>query len=134
MLRCWLIYATAPKTLKAAEANDALNEYVSDRSRGIPVVHDHFIGSPHGGFVVIFPRDDQELARMDDPGPLAGWTIERRPLVFSLTAVGFDAQVGFTLENYGKTNLDALRADEPEDPRYWWRRRDPAQEAARPRR
>jgi hypothetical protein len=123
MLRCWLIYATAPAGVTAAQANDALNAYIADLSHGLPVVHDHFTGTPHGGFVVIFPRDGQELARMDNPGPLAGWTIEKRPLVFSLTPVGFDAQVAFTLVRYGKTNLDALRADEPDDPRYWWRRK-----------
>jgi hypothetical protein len=123
MARCWLIYAIAPDGVSAREANDALNLYISDLTRGIPVAHDHFIGTPHGGFVVLFPRDEQQLGRLDDPGPLAGWTIERHALVFSLTPVGFDEQVGFTLESYGRTTLDALRAEEPDDPRYWWRRR-----------
>ena len=123
MARCWLIYATAPRDLNARAANDALNAYISDLSRGIPVAHDHFTGTPHGGFVVIFPRDEKELARLDDPGPLAGWTIETHPLVFSLTPVGFSAQVDFTLENYGNTSIGALRAEEPDDPRYWWQRR-----------
>ena len=123
MVRCWLVYATAPAGVSARAANEALNLYISDLSRGIPVVHDHFTGTPHGGFVVLFPRNEQELARLDEPGPLAGWTIQRHPLVFSLTPVGFDAQVGFTLENYGKTTLDSLRGEESEDPRYWWQRR-----------
>jgi hypothetical protein len=109
--------------MSAREANDALNRYISDPSRGIPVVHDHFTGAPHGGFIVLFPRDERELAGLDNPGPLAGWRVERHPLVFSLTPVGFDAQVGFTLENYGKTTLAVLRAEEPEDARYWWQRR-----------
>jgi hypothetical protein len=123
MMRCWLLYATAPEGMSAREANDALNLYISDLSHGIPVVHDHFTGAPHGGFVVMFPRTEEELAKLDDPGELAGWKIEKHPLVFSMTPVGFDAQVGFTLENYGQTTLDQLRAEEPEDPRYWWQRR-----------
>jgi hypothetical protein len=123
MPRCWLVHAIAPQDLSAREANDALNRYISDLSRGIPVVHDHFTGTPHGGFAVLFPRNDRELARLDDHGPLAGWTITTHALVFSLTPVGFDAQLAFTIENYGKTTLDELRAAEPEDARYWWQRR-----------
>jgi hypothetical protein len=122
MDRCWLVYAIAPDGMNARFANDALNEYISDSRRGIPVVHDHFTGKPHGGFAVVFPRDDEELAMLDDPGPLEGWEIHRHPLVFALTPVGFDAQLGFTLEQYGATNLDVLREAEPTDPRYWWQR------------
>jgi len=109
--------------MSASEANDALNTYIADPSRGIPVVHDHFTGKPHGGFAVLFPRDENELARLNDHGPLEGWEIHHHPLVFAITLVGLDAQVGFTLQEYGQTTLDALRADEPEDPRYWWQRR-----------
>ena len=123
MDRCWLVYAIAPEGLSARAANDALNEYISDLSRGIPVVHDHFTGKPHGGFAVFFPRDDAELAGLDDSGPLEGWEIHRHPLVFALTPVGFAAQLNFTIEEYGGTSLDALRAAEPADPRYWWQRR-----------
>jgi hypothetical protein len=68
MGRCWLVYAIAPEGVSARAANDALNEYISDAGRGIPVVHDHFTGKPHGGFAVLFPRDDAEVARLDDPG------------------------------------------------------------------
>jgi hypothetical protein len=123
MERCWLVYAIAPEGMSARAANDALNAYISDTSRGIPVVHDHFTGKPHGGFAVLFPRNDAELERLDDAGPLDGWEIQRHPLVFALTPVGFDAQLGFTIEEYGGTSLDALREAEPADPRYWWQRR-----------
>ena len=122
MSRCYLVYAIAPDQMSARDANDALNAYIEDRGRGVPVAHDHFTGKPHGGFAVLFPRNDNEL-RLDNPGPLEGWEIHHHPLVFALTPVGFDAQVGFTLQEYGHTTLDALRADEPEDPRYWCQRR-----------
>jgi hypothetical protein len=106
--------------MNARDANHALDLYISNALRGIPVFHDHFAGRPHGGLVVIFPRDDDELSRLDDPGPLSAWTLRKHALVFSLTPVGFHAQVGFTLENYGKTTLAVLQAEEHQDPRYWW--------------
>jgi hypothetical protein len=120
--RCYLVYALAPPGTSAREANDLLNEYVDDSSRGLAVWHDHFIGE-HGGAVVLDVRDEGEEARLDDPGPLDGWTIGRHPLTFSLTAVGFAAQTSFTLEGYRDVTLDELAANEPDDPRYWWRRK-----------
>jgi hypothetical protein len=122
--RCHLVYALAPEAMPAAEANDALNEYVDDARRGVPVFHDHFSARPHGGCAVFEVRSEDELALLDDPGPLAGWRIAHHPLAFALTAVGFTAQTEFTLEAYGRTTLAKLRAAEPPDPRFWWRRRE----------
>jgi hypothetical protein len=118
--RCHLVYALAPAGTSAREANDLLNEYVADRSRGLAVWHDHFMGE-HGGAVVLDVRDDAEEQRLDDPGPLEGWELHLHPLTFSLSAVGFSAQTSFTLEGYRDVSLDELAADEPDDPRYWWR-------------
>jgi rhodanese-related sulfurtransferase len=119
--RCHLVYALAPAGTSARAANDLLNEYVADRSRGLAVWHDHFVGD-HGGAVVLDVRSDDELARLTDPGPLEGWQLRTHPLTFSLTAVGFSAQTSFTLEQYRDVSLDELAAAEPDDPRYWWRR------------
>jgi hypothetical protein len=118
--RCFLIYALAPEGTSAREANDLLNEYVADRRRGLAVWHDHFMGV-HGGAVVLDVRSEEELALLDDPGPLAGWALTAHPLTFSLTAVGFAAQTSFTLEQYRGTSFEALAAAEPDDPRFWWR-------------
>jgi hypothetical protein len=109
--------------MSARRANLALNNYVADERRGIPVVHDHFAGRPRGGFMVVYPAGDEQRALLEQPGPLEGWEIVSHPLTFSLSPVGFAAQVDFTLENYGGTTLNKLRADEPRDPRYWWQRR-----------
>ena len=106
--------------MTAREANDRLNEYVADATRGIAVWHDHFVGS-HGGSAVLDVRSEEEHARLDDPGPLDGWRIAVHPLTFSLSAVGFTAQTTFTVENYGGVTLDQLAADEPDDPRFWWK-------------
>ena len=121
--RCFLVYALAPDGTSAREANDLLNEYVADESRGLAVWHDHFVTS-HGGVVVLDVRSDGEEARLDDPGPLADWSVAVHPLTFSLSAVGFTAQTSFTLENYRGVTLDELTASEPDDPRFWWKRND----------
>jgi hypothetical protein len=120
--RCYLVYALAPEAVKAREANDLLNEYVGEARRGLAVWHDHFVGA-HGGAAVLDVRSDEERALIDDAGPLAGWEIAVHPLTFSLSAVGFAAQTSFTLERYRGVRLDDLAAAEPDDPRYWWRRR-----------
>jgi hypothetical protein len=96
--RCFLVYALAPEGTTAREANDRLNEYVADSRRGLSVWHDHFV---------------------------AGWEMSVHPLTFSLSAVGFAAQTSFTLESYRGVSPDDLAAAEPDDPRFWWRRRSP---------
>jgi hypothetical protein len=117
--RCYFVYALAPAGVSARRANELLNEYIGDRSRGVIVTHDHFVGR-HGGFAVFHVRTDDELAKLDDPGPLEGWRLDVHPLTFSLTGVGFVAQVDFTLENYAGTTLADLSDAEPRDRRYWW--------------
>jgi hypothetical protein len=119
--RCHLVYALAPAGVSARKANELLNEYVADRSRGLAVWHDHFVGE-HGGVVVLDTHDDDEEAQLGDPGPLEGWQLGVHPLTFSLSAVGFSAQMSLTLEQYRDVSLEQLAADEPDDPRYWWRR------------
>jgi len=120
--RCFLVYALAPERTTAREANDRLNDFVADRRRGLAVWHDHFVGV-HGGAVVLDVRSDEELELLDEGGPLAGWQLSTHPLTFSLSAVGFAAQTSFTLEQYRDVSLDELAATEPDDPRFWWKRR-----------
>ena len=122
--RCHLVYALAPDDTSASRANELLNEYVADRRRGLAAWHDHFVGR-HGGAVVLDVRSDAEAALLDHPGPLAGWRVDVQPLTFSLSAVGFAAQTTFTLEQYRGVSLDDLASLEPDNPRYWWRRRKP---------
>jgi hypothetical protein len=86
------------------------------------VCHDHFVGA-HGGAVVLDVRSEEERALLDDPGPLGGWEMAVHPLTFSLSAVGFAAQTLFRLESYRGVSFDDLAASEPDDPRFWWKRR-----------
>jgi hypothetical protein len=121
--RCHLVYALAPEGVTAREANDLLNEYIGDRRRGIVVFHDHFTGKPHGGVAVWDVRSDDEAGLLEDPGPLAGWTVTVHPLTFALTANGFAAQTRLTLESYAGTSLEQAAAEEGDDERFWWRKR-----------
>ncbi len=118
------MYALAPDGTAARAANDLLNEYVADSRRGLSVWHDHFVGT-HGGAVVLDVRTEEERALLEDLGALKGWQVSVHPLTFSLSAVGFAAQTSFTLESYRGVSLDDLAAAEPDDPRFWWRRRSP---------
>jgi len=119
--RCYLVYALAPADVPARAANDALNAYIGEGLRGLPVFHDHFTGKPHGGVAVFYVATGAELARLDDPGPLEGWTISVHPLVFALAPLGFFAQAEFTTEQYGGATLEELSVAQEDDPRYWWR-------------
>jgi hypothetical protein len=121
--RCYLVYARAPEGVTARQANELFNEYVADRRRGFVVFHDHFTGKPHGGFAVFDVRDAPAYDLLDDHGPLAGWDVAVHALTFSLAATGFAAQMELTAEGYGGKTLDELRREEPEDDRFWWRRR-----------
>jgi hypothetical protein len=118
--RCYLVYACAPPAMSARAANELLNRYVDERDRGLAVFHDHFSRKPHGGFVVLDIQTDAQLARLDEPGPLEGWTVAVHPLTFSLTAVGFAAQADLTLDAYRDTSFDELRGSEPRNRRFWW--------------
>jgi hypothetical protein len=119
--RCHLVFALAPENMPVRDATRLLNEYVAEGRRGLPVFHDHFVDRP-GGVAVFHVRDEDELAALEEPGPLAGWSLDVQPLRFSLTGLGFEAQLEFTLDRYAGTSLARLRAEEEPDPRFWWRR------------
>ncbi len=124
--RCYIVYAVAPQGTSAREANDLLNAFIEAPGRGLPVFHDHFTGAPHGGVAVFEVRSEDEEARLADHAPLSGWDVGVHALTFSLTGVGFVAQTELTTEEYGGTTIAALREAEPDDRRFWWRRRQTA--------
>ena len=119
--RCYLVHALAPGGTTPREANDCVNEYVADKRRGLAVWHDHFLQN-HGGAIVLEVRSAEEEALLDDAGPLSGWELTIHPLMYALTALGFDALTSFTLERYGGVRLEDLATSEQDDPRYWWRK------------
>lgn len=120
--RCFLVYALAPDGCAPAEANRLLNAYVADERRGLAVFHDHFIGEP-GGVAVFYVETEAQRVALGDLGPLEGWRVDVRPLIFSRSPAGFDEQTSFTLRTYRKADWERLRLEER--PRYG----DPLKEA-----
>lgn len=119
--RCYLVYALAPSDASVRSSNHLFNDYIADRARGLIVFHDHFVHRP-GGIAVFDVRTDEQAKMLDDPGPLTGWQIEVHGLAHALTAVGFVAQMDYTIEQYGGTTIAELAAQEEPKKRHWWTR------------
>jgi len=115
--RCFLVYALAPEGMSPAEANRTLNLYVEDPARGLSLYHDHFIGEP-GGVVIFYVETPEQRAALEDPGPLAGWRLEVRPLIFARSPGAFDEQITFTLKAYRSADWKHLRR--VNRPQYGW--------------
>lgn len=109
--RCFLIYALAPRGFAPAEANRLFNAYVADARRGLSLFHDHFIGEP-GGTAVFFVETGEQRGALADPGPLEGWRIDVRPLIYARSPAGFDEQVAYTLRAYRHTDWERLRMEQ----------------------
>ncbi len=119
--RCYLVYALAPSDANVRESNHLFNDFIGDDRRGLCVFHDHFVARP-GGIAVFDVRSDNEVEMLDDPGPLSNWDISIHSLAESLTSIGFVAQMEYTLEQYAKTSIEKLRAEEEPKRRHWWTR------------
>jgi hypothetical protein len=108
---CFLVHAIAPDDLSAAEANDLLNQYVADPSRGMAIWHDHFIGSP-GGTVILFVDQESQRQALTELGTLEGWQVTVHPLIFSHSPSAFDEQIAYTLRAYRNTDWATLQLDQ----------------------
>jgi hypothetical protein len=120
--RCYLVYALAPSGANVRASNLLFNDYISDARRGLCVFHDHFVARP-GGLAIFDVRSDGEAEMLDDSGPLGDWNIAVHTLAESLTVIGFVAQMDYTLEQYGNTSIEKLRAEEEPKKRHWWNSR-----------
>lgn len=120
--RCFLLYALAPSTLPASEANRLFNEFISDPSLPIPIFHDHFIGQP-GGVTIFFVETPEQRDALLYSTFLRDWQVEIQPLIFSYSPAAFDEQVAFTLRAYRGLKWRTLR--EEKRPSYG----NPAREA-----
>jgi len=97
--RCFLVYALAPSTIPAREANRLFNDFIADSSLPLPVFHDHFIGRP-GGIALFFVEGPSERDSLLSTSHLNGWDVDIRPLIFSYSPAAFDEQIAFTLRAY----------------------------------
>lgn len=109
--RCFLVHAIAPSELSARDANDGLNKYLSDPSRGLAIWHDHFIGAP-GGTAIFFAENDAQRHALTEPGTLEGWQVSVHPLIFSHSPSAFDQQITYTLQAYRNADWAALQLEQ----------------------
>jgi hypothetical protein len=108
--RCYLVYALAPESLPAAEANRIFNAFVADRTLPMAIFHDHFIGRA-GGVAIFFIEDARSRDSLLAQRHLAGWRVEYRPMIFSSSPSAFDEQVAFTLKAYRDVNWESLQKE-----------------------
>ena len=109
--RCFLIYALAPDSVSASEANRQFNNFIGNAKMPLVLFHDHFIGQP-GGFAIFFAENEsqrQALARYQEL--LKGWEVELRPLIFSYSPAAFDEQIAFTLKAYRGLSWEMLQRE-----------------------
>ena len=109
--RCFLLYALAPSSLAAAEANRILNAFIGDPGLPMAIFHDHFIGQP-GGIVIFYVETAAERDALLEQTHLDGWRVEIQPLIFSHSPSAFDEQTAFTLKAYRGVNWEALRKEQ----------------------
>lgn len=108
--RCYVLIGYAPKGTTFRKANLALNEFISDKSLGLVLFHDHFMGTP-GGIALFSVDDAQQLAALQQRGPLKGWRIKIHPLIFAENPVEFLYQSDFTMTVYGHKRLKDFFAE-----------------------
>jgi hypothetical protein len=113
--RCFLVYATAPDGLPAAEANRRFNELIADASLPLAVFHDHFIGHP-GGVAIFYVTTPAERDALLGQVHLRDWAITYHPLIFSHSPAAFDEQTAFTLKAYRGADWEQLQREQR--PRY----------------
>jgi len=125
--RCYLVYALAPESLPAADANRIFNDFVGDPRLPLVVFHDHFIGQA-GGVAIFYVEDERGRDTLLEQRRLDGWHIEYRPMIFSSSPAAFDEQVAFTLKAYRGLNWELLQKEKR--PRYGdpGRESEPAEE------
>jgi len=109
--RCFLVYALAPSTIPAREANRAFNEFIADPSLPLPLFHDHFIGQP-GGIALFFVDGPSARDSLLATSHLSGWDVDIRPLIFSYSPAAFDEQIAFTLRAYRGLAWETVRREE----------------------
>ena len=106
--RCFLVYALAPESLPAADANRIFNEFIGDQDLPLVIYHDHFIGQPGGVAIFYVDRPEARDALLNQKH-LEGWQIDVQPLVFSYSPSAFDEQTSFTLKAYRGLDWEDLQ-------------------------
>jgi hypothetical protein len=88
-------------------ADLTFNDYIADKSRGLVMFHDHFVGKP-GGIAIYYIDNEKELESLQNQDLLKNWEIQIFPLTFTQLPVEFLYQTDFTLGMYGGRRLHEL--------------------------
>lgn len=113
--RCYLVYALAPESLPAADANRTFNAFIADRTLPLVVFHDHFIDRA-GGVAIFYVADERGRDALLEQRRLDGWHVEVRPMIYSYSPAAFDDQIAFTLRAYRGLNWEIVQKERR--PRY----------------
>ena len=108
--RCVLVYALAPRDLRASDANRIMNEFVADRTLPQVLFHDHFI-EKRGGLAIFFVASAEERDALTNSKHLEGWDVQMNPLVFSYNPAAFDEQIRYTLKSYRDVDWELLQKE-----------------------
>jgi len=109
--RCYLVYALAPESLPAADANRIFNAFIADRTLPLVVFHDHFIGRA-GGVAIFYAEDEGGRDALLENRRLDGWHVEVRPMIYSDSPAAFDDQIAFTLRAYRGLNWEIVQKEQ----------------------
>ena len=96
---CWAVWAYAPEGVTMRQASDAINAIVADKARGLVLFHDHFADKP-GGMAIFDIETKEQLAALQEPGPVEGWDFRTHPLIFAGGALRFLFQCDYTMQAY----------------------------------
>lgn len=105
--RCFMVLAYAPEGMKLKDANHLFNQYIANPIRGHCVFHDHFLDQP-GGVAFFEVNNKNQEERIQHTSDLPGWAVQIHPLIHSMSAAGFVAQLDYTSGNYYNTPLTTL--------------------------
>ena len=92
-----------------SDADIDFNEFITDRSKGMVLFHDHFVGRA-GGFAIFYVDSERELESLQDKKQLKDWEFQIFPLTFTELPIEFLYQIDFTLGTYRGKRLGDLYA------------------------
>jgi hypothetical protein len=108
--KCYVLIAYSPGGMSLSEADVAFNEFISDKSNGMVLFHDHFVGRS-GGIAIFFVDSQGELDSLQSKERLKDWELQIYPLTFTEIPVEFLYQIDFTMGVYRGKRLRQLYSE-----------------------
>ncbi len=108
--KCYAVIAFAPTKMSMNDADVAFNEFIADKSKGLVLFHDHFLGRI-GALAIFFIENQKQLDSLQDDRPIKGWELQIFPLTFTELPIEFLYQTDFTLGVYRGKRLSDLYSE-----------------------